>query len=354
MIKIEQDNIFNSKAQAIVNTVNTHGVMGKGLALQFKKRFPENFKAYEKACKNEEVQLGKMFVHYQNSLDNPQYIINFPTKGHWKSKSKLSDIVNGLEDLLSIIKEKNIQSIAIPPLGAGLGGLAWADVKECIEKAFADMPKIDVILYEPLESKNPNPVQSEKKITLLRAIILDNYRKYLSYAESIELTLLEAHKILYFLQTAGMPLKLRFEPYIYGPYAPNLAHVLNDMEGNYIQGFRDGTIKPFERLTILPQSEEEKEILRASESEFNYKEQSKKVQNFIEGYETPMALELLATVHWLINEENIKPEFNAIKNGIAHWGNNKENWGTRKLKFFTDDMINIAIKTNIELKDLLK
>ena len=134
MIKYKTGNILTEDAEAIVNTVNCVGVMGRGIALQFKKALPENFKAYATACKRDEVQPGRMFVYETGELTNPRYVVNFPTKRHWRGKSRMEDIQSGLKALTEVIKERNIRSIAIPPLGSGLGGLDWMQVKSQIEE----------------------------------------------------------------------------------------------------------------------------------------------------------------------------------------------------------------------------
>jgi O-acetyl-ADP-ribose deacetylase (regulator of RNase III) len=152
MIEYKNGDILREDVEAIVNTVNCVGIMGRGLALQFKNKFPQNLKEYQLACTNKEVQLGKMFVHQTGQLINPKYIINFPTKGHWKQNSKIEDISNGLDDLITIIEKYSIKSIAIPPLGSGLGGLDWNQVKKLIEEKLKNI-NCTVILFEPLEQK---------------------------------------------------------------------------------------------------------------------------------------------------------------------------------------------------------
>jgi O-acetyl-ADP-ribose deacetylase (regulator of RNase III) len=145
---IQHGNLLKADTEALVNTVNTEGVMGKGIALQFKRAFPENYKLYRKACQDGNVQLGRMFVTQRATLDGPRSIINFPTKGHWKSRSRLTDIEVGLQDLRKLLLGGSIKSIAVPPLGCGLGGLNWSDVKPRIEAALGDIP-VKVQVFEP-------------------------------------------------------------------------------------------------------------------------------------------------------------------------------------------------------------
>lgn len=149
MIESAKGNLLKADAEALVNAVNCVGVMGKGIALQFKEAYPENFSAYAKACRDSEVQPGKMFIVPTKSLSNPKYIINFPTKRHWKGKSKIEDVSAGLEALIADVQKLEIKSIAIPPLGCGLGGLDWSDVRPLIEQAFLKVPSVRVLVFEP-------------------------------------------------------------------------------------------------------------------------------------------------------------------------------------------------------------
>jgi O-acetyl-ADP-ribose deacetylase (regulator of RNase III) len=147
MIEHVKGNLLEADAEALVNAVNIVGVMGKGIALQFRQAFPDNYNFYRKACEHNQVKPGKMLVFVRPT--NPRYIINFPTKRHWKDKSKIEDIEDGLQDLIEVVKNREIQSIAVPRLGCGLGGLHWEDVRPMIEKAFVDLPDVKVLLYAP-------------------------------------------------------------------------------------------------------------------------------------------------------------------------------------------------------------
>lgn len=122
MIRFTKGDILAAQAEALVNTVNCVGVMGRGIALQFKQAYPENFKRYEAACKRGDVVPGKMLVVESSELTWPRFIINFPTKRHWRGKSRIGDIEVGLADLVTVVRDRNIRSIAVPPLGSGLGG----------------------------------------------------------------------------------------------------------------------------------------------------------------------------------------------------------------------------------------
>jgi O-acetyl-ADP-ribose deacetylase (regulator of RNase III) len=148
MIRRAKGDLLSADAEALVNTVNTVGIMGKGLALEFKRVFPKNFTAYGAACKRGEVIPGRMFV-FATGEERPRLIVNFPTKRHWKHKSQIEDIKAGLQDLVSLVKREKIGSLAIPPLGCGYGGLDWEQVRPLIEQAFSGMPDVDVQLFEP-------------------------------------------------------------------------------------------------------------------------------------------------------------------------------------------------------------
>lgn len=149
MIRTATGDLLKADVEALVNPVNTVGVMGRGLALQFKRAFPDNFRAYAAACKAGEVAPGKMFIFETGRPTNPKFIVNFPTKRHWRNKSRLEDIEAGLGALVSHLTRLEIRSIAIPPLGCGLGGLPWSQVRPLIHEAFAKLAEVDVRIYEP-------------------------------------------------------------------------------------------------------------------------------------------------------------------------------------------------------------
>jgi len=190
MIELTRGNILTADAEALVNTVNCVGVMGKGIALQFKKAFPENFKAYEAACRNKEVKPGRMFVFNTGQMFNPRFIINFPTKRHWRGKSRYEDIEMGLEALVQEVRERKIRSIAIPPLGSGLGGLQWEQVKPMIEKAFSTMPEVQIKLFEPKGSPDAKEMPvgtANPKMTVARALFVKLVQQYTRFAYRLTL-----------------------------------------------------------------------------------------------------------------------------------------------------------------------
>ena len=325
MIRFIKGNLFNSDAEAIVNTVNCVGVMGRGIALQFKKQYPDNFKAYEMACKRNEVVPGKMFVFEINQLVNPKYIVNFPTKRHWRGASRIDDIETGLSNLAEIIVERHISSIALPPLGAGLGGLDWNVVRGKIEAALCRLLDVDIEVYEPSGTPNVEQIAKNKKVPNLtpgRAALVSLTHRYLGGLLDPFITLLELHKLMYFLQECGEQLRLKYVKAPYGPYAENLSHVLNIIEGHLLSGYADGGDKPDKQIKIVPGAEQEANAFLAQFADTT--KRINLVAELVDGFETSFGTELLATVHWVAKKEaKTIPEI--IDRTYA--------WGTQKRKF---------------------
>ncbi|MGS0497406.1 type II toxin-antitoxin system antitoxin DNA ADP-ribosyl glycohydrolase DarG [Pseudoalteromonas mariniglutinosa] len=321
-IKSVEGNLLQQQnVDAIVNTVNCVGVMGKGIALQFKKKWPSNYKAYATACKAGDVALGKMFIFELGALATPRFIINFPTKGHWRSDSRLKDIEAGLQDLVARIKELNIQSIAIPPLGCGNGGLDWEIVKPLMLRYLADIPELDVYLYEPTDSIKAQDMQTgtpKPKMTPGRAAILALLQSYQSV--SYGLSKIEVQKLAYFLQAAGEDMRLNFVKDKFGPYADALRHALNTMDGHYIQGVGDGVVES-EIRPVETTLEDAKLFLASSNPEISSR--IARVTDLIEGYESPYGVELLATVHWVAKQEHANTPEQAFM-AIQNWNERKK------------------------------
>lgn len=297
MIHIARGNLLEAPVEALVNTVNCVGYMGKGIALQFKQAFPANFRAYEAAAKAGMVTPGRMLVHDHGMLIQPRYVINFPTKRHWRGKSRMEDVEAGLAALVEEVRERGIRSIAVPPLGCGLGGLDWSEVRPRIEAAFAALPDVDVHLYAPTGTPPAKkmPVRTERpRMTSARALFIKLMETYaaLDYSR----TLLEVQKLAYFLQVAGEPLRLRYQAGTYGPYAHNLNMVLERLEGHFIRGYGDSQ-RPDAEIELLPGATEAAEAYLDHDSES--RRRLARVVALIEGFETPYGMELLATVHWV-------------------------------------------------------
>ena len=307
---------------AIVNTVNCVGVMGKGIALQFRNKWPENNRAYEAACKAREVRLGRMFVFDSGGLVKPNYIINFPTKDHWRGKSSLESIREGLKDLVAQVKRLRIRSIAVPPLGCGNGGLEWSEVRPLIEGAFAELPDVEVRLFEPSGAPDPKSMEVKTRrprMTAGRAAILkvlDTYRA-LEYG----LSRIEVQKLAYFLQEAGEELKLSFVKHQYGPYSEELRHALNSMEGHFIRGLGDGVVEA-EIEPVEDALAEAEEFVKAN-GHAALEKHVERVAQLIEGFQSPYGMELLATVHWVATREAGVHTFDQVLGAVKSWNERK-------------------------------
>jgi O-acetyl-ADP-ribose deacetylase (regulator of RNase III) len=333
MIEFKQGNLLEENAEALVNTVNCVGVMGKGIALQFKQAFPENFRQYEKACRADEVQPGRMFTVATGSLFYPRYIINFPTKRHWRGKSKIEDIKSGLKALVAEVQQLGISSIAIPPLGCGNGGLDWAKVKPLIESAFAELPEVKVIVFEPTGAPEVDKIQvatSKPNMTRSRSLLIRLLELY--GIPGYRLTMLEVQKLAYFLQTAGEPLKLRYDKHKYGPYADNLNHALQRIEGHYIRGYGDRSREA--EIYVLPEGREAAQTFL--ETELDAKDRLERVSHLITGFETPYGMEMLATVHWVAQENPKAAKDTEVAIALVH------EWSDRKRKLFKPEHIRKA------------
>ncbi len=326
MIELRRGDILAADAEAFVNTVNCVGVMGRGIALQFRRAFPENYEAYAAACKRGDLQLGRIFVYPTKRLCNPRFILNFPTKQHWRGASRLGYIEAGLSSLVEEVKRRGIHSIAVPPLGCGLGGLDWSDVRPRIERAFAEVPEVRVLLYEPIGAPAPAAMARSgdpPRMTSGRAVLIGLMGRYLAGLMDPFVSLLEVHKLLYFAQEAGENLKLRYRKAPYGPYAENLRHALIEIEGYFVTGYGDGADRPDVRLELLPHAgEQAAEYLAGQEST---RERFDRVARLIEGFESPFGLELLATVHWVATREGADTPEAAIRAAYA--------WAPRKRMF---------------------
>jgi O-acetyl-ADP-ribose deacetylase (regulator of RNase III) len=327
IVRIVQGNLLTEPVQALVNTVNTEGVMGKGIALQFKLAFPPMFKAYEAACNRGEVRLGQMHVYDLGGLvGGPRWIINFPTKGHWRSKSRLNDIKEGLNDLIRIVKELGVESIAVPPLGCGYGGLNWNDVRPLIEAAFANVEGIDVRVFPPDGAPAPDsmPNRTERpKMTPGQAALLAITKRYQQGLLDPFVSLLEIHKLMYFLQEAGQPLRLKYEAMKFGPYATNLRQVLIRIEGHYIVGYGDGQDNPTKPIEL--KDEAIHEAMAVLEQDPELIARIERVSSLIDGYEDPYGLELLSSMHWVMcNDEAARTSVEAGIQAVHDWNLRKK------------------------------
>ena len=337
MVRKTRGNLLDAQVDALVNTVNTVGVMGKGIALQFKRAFPENFKAYKKACDADEVEPGRMFIHDLGGLVRPRYIVNFPTKRHWRGHSRIEDIETGLKALAHDIHRLGIESIALPPLGCGHGGLNWSEVFPLIERMLGDLADVDILVYEPVGAPAPEKMRdrtNRPKMTNASAVVLGLMGRYQVPGYGYLMSLLEVQKLAYFLQEAGEPLRLKYAKHLYGPYADNLRHVLQRIEGHFILGFGDGRNAPDTALRVLPEAGSEAEAFL--ETKDATLERLSRVTALIEGFETPFGMELLSSVHWV------------GKHDLSNEGDRREvadrvhAWNDRKRRLFAREHLEIA------------
>lgn len=334
MLKITRGDILKADAEALVNTVNCVGVMGRGIALQFRRAFPENFEAYKAICDRKGLQPGNVFVHNLGRLENPRYVINFPTKSHWKGKSRLEYIESGLRALVDKVRERHIQSIALPPLGCGLGGLEWDDVRSRIEQAFKSLPDVHVLLFEPNGAPAAEEMAKEERppnMTVGRAALLGLMRRYLAALMDVAVTLLEIHKLMYFMQEAGEELNLRYRKALYGPYAENLRHVLDHIEGHFVTGYGDAEDAPDRQIELNPEAARQAEVFLEKHSDTRAR--FDRVVHLIEGFESPFGMELLSTVHWVATREDASTPDVAVEKTYA--------WNDRK-RMFKEEHIRIA------------
>jgi O-acetyl-ADP-ribose deacetylase (regulator of RNase III) len=337
MIEYTSGDILRDDSEALVNSVNCVGVMGRGIALQFKKAWPQNFKIYEAACRRKEVQPGRMFVFDTGCLTPPRYIINFPTKRHWRGQSRIEDIEAGLGALVVVIRERGIRSVAVPPLGSGLGGLDWADVRTRIEYALAALPEVRVRVYAPDGAPDASRMPQVRKVptmTASRAALVGLMHRYLEGLLDPTISLLEVHKLLYFMQVAGEPLRLAYVKALYGPYAEKLRHVLQAVEGYLVSGYADGGDVPDKPLQLVPGAVEDANQFLQGHAETQHR--LDRVQALVNGFESAFGLELLSTVHWVLEHD---PQPRCIDEVVGY----THAWNQRK-KQFTERQIRMAVE----------
>lgn len=334
MMRYTAGNLLEADAEALVNTVNCVGVMGKGIALQFKQAFPENYEQYRQACERGEVRPGRMFVFDTGRFVGPKYIINFPTKQHWKGKSKIEDVQSGLDALVEAIRARGIRRIAVPPLGCGNGGLDWGVVRRLIQSKLGGLEGVEVLVYEPAgapANREMRVATKQPNMSRGRAALLGIFSKYL--VPGYELTMLEIQKLAYFLQEAGEPLRLQFAKEKYGPYAETLHHVLQRIEGHFIRGYGDRSRDA--SVEVLPEAlDRANRVLEADYPDTLAR--ADRVEQLIEGFETPFGLELLSTVHWVFKETP------ACRENLPQTVSEVHSWNQRKAEIFSAAQVEMA------------
>ncbi len=338
MISYTKGNLLEAEAEALVNTVNTVGVMGKGIALQFKKAFPHNFKVYVSACKDKSFRTGQMLVVEEVAMYGNKYIVNFPTKEHWRGKSKYTYIETGLKALHEVIVEKQIKSIAIPPLGCGNGGLHWPKVKALIEQYLDDLQGVEIVVYEPSAAVKELLKAEEKvsvvKLTPARAMLLYAMFYYETLGEGSNLFV--ANKLAWFFQRLGVSdfARLSFKAHHYGPYSEQVVHVLHDLNGAWLSGLEQMNAKPFETLTLDYNKMDEVSTYVRQNLENEKLNKLKDLIRLIKGYQSPLSLEVLASVDFVLKEN---PSAN-LEDVTLHI----RKWSKRKGELFKPEYIKIA------------
>jgi O-acetyl-ADP-ribose deacetylase (regulator of RNase III) len=349
MITYRQGNLLDAPTEALVNTVNTVGVMGKGVALMFKEAFPDNFKAYVAACKRNELKVGQVFVVERRDLMGPKWIINFPTKEHWRSPSRIEWIEAGLEDLRRVIIANRIRSIAVPPLGSGNGGLDWSDVKPRIEHMLGSLDDVDIVIFEPI-SKYQNVAKRTgvEKLTPARALVAELVRRY--WILGIECTLLEIQKLGYFLERSVDALmldnnfKFRFRADRYGPYSEPLHHLLDGLDGSYLHcDKRLGDASPFDVIWFDDTKADRIVAYLTTPEAKVFRPALEATAQLIDGFESPLGMELLSTVDWLIQREDMEPSVSTIRDGLGKWPGG-EGSAQRKQRLFDERLIGLALE----------
>lgn len=326
MLHYRIGNLLESSAEALVNTVNTVGVMGKGIALQFKQQFPAAAKRYQEACKTGDIGIGRLLITKDSSLlTGEKTIINFPTKTDWRKPSEYHYIEAGLKHLIQIVSEERIKSVAIPPLGSGNGGLEWSKVKALLERHLSEVDA-DFYIFEPNTAIQEVLKKERVKLTPARAMLLDVLYDLTRNGEFV--SEFSSEKIAYFIQRFGGKdiFKLEFAPNFYGPYSGKVRHVLYYLNGSYIFGYTGKDKKPFEELGIISNGQDEvRSYLSANPT---LKAITEKVKSFLTGFYSPFGLELLSTIDFLITEKNLA--------GIEEVMASLEEWSERKKTLFTN------------------
>lgn len=323
-ITFKKGDMFNEQVQAVVNTVNCVGVMGKGVALEFKNRWPANFKAYKKLCDTKELAPGQMFVFDTKELfasEGPRYLVNFPTKAHWRSKSKISYVEDGLDALVKAILEHGIKSIAIPPLGCGNGGLDWADVRPLIVSKLEDLQDVEIVIFPPMDAVDePEHAHSKLTMTYERAMLLKTLNDLERFFDG-SFDRISLQKLAYFLQALGIDFKLKFARNDHGPYSETLKKAYLAFEDHgMISGFTTGD----RQAHVTPSGCAVADEYLSSQTNRGGDETVGRLSKLVQGYESPYGLELLSSVHWLAHHENHYPVEKIITE-MQGWNENKRN-----------------------------
>jgi O-acetyl-ADP-ribose deacetylase (regulator of RNase III) len=336
MIEYTIGNLLEADTEGLVNTVNTVGVMGKGVALQFKEKFPLNFKRYAEACKKGEVAIGKMLVTKDSTLEGVKTIINFPTKTEFYRKSQYRFIEEGLQDLVRMIDQYQLKSVALPPLGCGYGGLKWEKVKALIEQ-YLGGSAARIVVFEPndqiKEILRKEGEKTDTNLTAARAMLLYALFRYEQTGEIA--SVFAANKIAYFLQESGEPLRLQFTPYHFGPYDQRVEKVLYALNGTYLTGLEQMSAKPFEPLQLNYEKAEEVKQYVDRKLNDQQRERLNSVFDLIAGFESTLALEILSSIHFLLAKDSTLSTADLLEQ--------VRSWNERKKALIKEEYVDLAV-----------
>jgi len=348
MIRYRRGALLESGAAALVNTVNEVGVMRKGYALIFRDAFPENTAAYLDAVRAGRVHVGRMFITENHAPGGPRWIVNFPTKKHWRNPSKLEWIREGLRDLVRVVIENRIPSVALPPCGCGSGGLEWAVVKREIEGELSGLKDVEITVFEPEEAAPDTAHDAGVVLTPGQALMLEMIRRYAVLG--LDCTNLEVQKLAWFLDRAvralGLPdpLRLEFQARKYGPCADGLGALLAGLDGTYVScEKRLDMAGPFDLIWVEDEGRARVVEELASEPVRPYLPALGKAARVIDGFESPLGIEVLATIDWLLAHDQVRPTRSAVKAALRQWPGGKPAV-SRKLKLFDDRRIDLALR----------
>ncbi|MDH0869818.1 type II toxin-antitoxin system antitoxin DNA ADP-ribosyl glycohydrolase DarG [Agrobacterium pusense] len=331
-VTFKQGDMFAEPADAIVNTVNCVGVMGKGVALEFKRRWPANFEEYKRLCDRKALRPGKVFV-YQNSdmldQDSWKFLVNFPTKDHWRGKSQIGFIDEGLDDFLAQVEKLGIRSVVLPPLGCGNGGLEWKEVKPLLVRKLSPVDGVEFLVFEPSETgKASGSVNMEMNFE--RAVLIKSFGDLTDYFGG-SLTRIVMQKIVYFLQAMGVDYRMAFARNEFGPYSDDLRAVFSSMEKkNVLKGFSSET----RETTVVPEAYKLADEFLQGDERRRAEEVINRASLLFEGYESPYGMELLSSVHFLADHEKIS-DVSDIQKALS-------GWNAQKGEKFSSDIIGIA------------
>ena len=322
--------------------------MGKGIALMFKERFPDNFAAYAAACKRHEVDVGRMFVTASTDLARPRWIVNFPTKRHWRHPSQMQWIVDGLTDLTAVVTRLGIRSIAVPPLGSGNGGLNWTDVRPLIEAALGDVAGLDVVVFEPTPRyQNLGKGHGVEKLTVGRALVAEVIHRY--GVLGFDCSLLEVQKLTWILtrtirqQGLADPMKLNFVAGRYGPFTPQLTHMLDALDGSYLHCDRRlADARPFDAIHVDAERLPKLTAFLRTAAGAPFVAALDATDTLIDGFQSPLGMESLATVDWLLTHDEVTPTVTAVRRALARWPGG-DGSAERKVTLFSDKLIAAAV-----------